>query len=122
MGLMEIVGKYNLSLLFTFGSFATERFNDHSDIDVGYLAENSLNSDQELNLLTDLVFFFKQDRIDLVDMNKAAPLLLFEAANQAHVLYEKDDIFPRFQIRAFARYAETKFLRDLRRDYLNKSI
>ena len=122
MELMKIVKEYDLMLLFTFGSFGTERFDHNSDIDVGYIAKNTLNLKEEINLLTDLVFYFKQDRIDLVNMNKATPLLLFEAVNKAKVLYEKDDSFLRFKIKAFARYAETKFLRVMRRDFLEKSI
>jgi predicted nucleotidyltransferase len=122
MNLVKIVEKYHLVLLFVFGSFDTERFNNNSDIDVGYIAKKTLNNEEEVNLLTELVFFFKRDLIDLVNMNSATPLLLFEAANKAKVLYEKDDSFLRFKIKAFARYTETKFLRDMRRDFLEKSI
>lgn len=120
MELKHIVDKYRLRLLIVFGSYGTKRYTRDSDIDVGYISKNSLQSEEEINLLRDLIFYFKRDRIDLVNLNKANPLLLYEAACQGRVLYESEESFLRFKIKAFARYTETKFLRDKRRDYLLK--
>ena len=88
------------------------------DIDLGYLSKLSYSLKREINLLRDLIFCFKKDRIDLVNLDKANPLLLYEAASQGRVLYGSEEDFLRFKIKAFARYTETKFLREKRREYL----
>lgn len=118
MEIKDIADKYRLRLLIVFGSYGTKRHTKESDIDLGYLSEAPLQPEEEINLLRDLIFCFKKDRIDLVNLDKANPLLLYEAASQGRILYGSEESFLRFKIRAFARYAETKFLRDKRRDYL----
>jgi predicted nucleotidyltransferase len=114
----DIASNYNLRLLIVFGSYGTKRYTKDSDIDLGYLSEAPLQPEEEINLLRDLIFCFKKDRIDLVNLDKANPLLLYEAASQGRVLYGSEEDFLRFKIKAFARYTETKFLREKRREYL----
>jgi predicted nucleotidyltransferase len=120
--ILDIVEKYNISLLVTFGSFNTERFTEESDIDVAYISKTSLDSEQEMQLLCDLILYFQRDKIDLVNLSKAVPLLMYEIACNSQVLYEEDDSYLRFKMKASARYADTKFLRDMRREYLNSII
>lgn len=121
MGIESIIGRYDLRLLVIFGSYGTQRYTLESDLDLGYLADKPLQIEDEKRLLTDLVFHFKKDRIDLINLHKANSLLLYEVASKGRVLYDAGDSFLRFKIKAFARYTETKFLRDKRRDYLLKT-
>lgn len=118
----KIITNYDLVLLVTFGSYKTERFTDRSDIDIGYVPRTPLNARKKLGLLGDLVLLFKRDRIDLVDLSRANPLLLYEVACNSHVLYEEDDSYLKFKLKASARYADTKFLRQQRKEYLNSLI
>ncbi|MFA6808487.1 MAG: nucleotidyltransferase domain-containing protein [Eubacteriales bacterium] len=120
--LTDIINKYNLYLLVTFGSYNTEKFHKESDIDVAYLAKEVLSTQQEYELLHDIVLYFKRDKIDLVNLSKAVPLLLYEIACNSQVLYEENNSYLNFKLKASARYADTKFLRDLRRDYLNDIV
>jgi predicted nucleotidyltransferase len=122
MDLAEIIKKYDLNLLLVFGSYNTERFTADSDIDVGFLSKADLNLDQEMNLLEDLVRFFKRDQVDLVNLKKAVPLLMYEIACNSRVFYDEDNNYLKFKIKASARYADTKFLRDARRKYLEEQI
>lgn len=120
--LEELVKKYHLRLLLTFGSYGTERFGKDSDIDVAYESLPELSRDEEISLLSDLILYFKRDKIDLVNLKKAEPLLLFEIARRSHVLYETEDSFLNFKMRASFRYADTGFLRKARRVWLNKQL
>ena len=122
MEISEIVSKYNLKLLLTFGSYNTERYRPDSDIDVAYLSHDKLDVDRELQLLNDIALYFRKDRIDLVNLEKAVPLLMYEIANGATALYEENDSFMRFKLKAWARYADTKHLREKRRLYLNEKV
>jgi predicted nucleotidyltransferase len=122
MDLTPIIEKYNLNLLLSFGSYGTERFTPESDIDLAYQAKQNLSPNEELQLLKDLIFLYRRDRIDLVDLSKASPLLMFEVATNGKVLYEENDSFLHFKLKASARYADTGHLRRMRREYLNREL
>jgi predicted nucleotidyltransferase len=122
MSLNKIVEKYNIQLLLTFGSFNTDRFTRQSDIDVGFLSKRDLSIDEESALLGDLIMYFKRDKIDLVNLLKTVPLLLYEIACNSRVLYEEDNSYLRIKLKASSRYADTKFLRDLRREYIEQLL
>lgn len=122
MNIKELVKKYDLLLLLTFGSYGTDRFNRNSDIDVGYLSKRTLSIDEEMQLLHDLVMLFNRDKIDLVNLKKALPLLIYEIACKSNVLYEENNSYIQFKMRASARYADTQILRDARRKYIEEQF
>ncbi len=122
MEIMPLIKKYNINLLVAFGSYQTERFTKDSDIDLAYLATRNFSPDEELQLLKDFILLYRRDRIDLVNLEKASPLLMYETASHGRVLYEENDSFLRFKLKASARYADTRHLRRMRQDYLNKEL
>lgn len=123
MELNELVFKYQLQLLLTFGSYGTERFTSASDLDIAYESFEDLSFEDEQQLLTDLIFYFKQDKIDLVNLKKAGPLLTYEIVCQAKLLYQSDqDRFLKLKLKASARYADTKKLRNARKQWLNEQL
>jgi predicted nucleotidyltransferase len=122
MELMPLIKKYDINLLLTFGSYQTERFTKDSDIDLAYLAKRNFGPEEELQLLNDFILLYRRDRIDLVNLEKASPLLMYETATHGRVLYEENDSFLRFKLKASARYADTEHLRRMRRSYLNEEL
>lgn len=122
MLLTDLIAKFQINLLIGFGSYQTERFTHDSDIDLAYQSDRCLSPNEEMELLSGFVFLYKKDRIDLVDLKKASPLLMFEIASNGNVLFETDESFLRFKLKASARYAETRFLRKMRRDFLNSQL
>lgn len=122
INLNDVITKFQINLLVAFGSYQTERFTKDSDIDLAFLSERNLSPDEEHLLLSDLVFLFGRDKIDLIDLKKASPLLMFEIAKNGNILYEEDQSFLRFKLKASARYAETQFLREMRRKFLNNEL
>lgn len=122
MDFSPLIKEYDIHLLLAFGSYQTERFTKDSDIDLGYLAKRDFTPEEELRLLKDLVLLYRRDRIDLVNLVKASPLLMFETATHGRVLYEENDSFLRFKLKASARYADTAHLRRLRQSYLDKEL
>lgn len=122
MDIMPLIKKYDINLLLTFGSYQTERFTKDSDIDLAYQAKRILGPEEELQLLKELIMLYHRDRIDLVNLGKASPLLMFETATHGRVLYEEGDSFLRFKLKASARYADTRHLRRMRQDFLNNTL
>lgn len=117
--LRQIVNRYGLTLVLTFGSYNTDRFTDKSDLDIGYVPQITLHSNQQLALMRDFIRLFERDGIDLVDLSRANPLLLYEVARNSQILYEEDNSYLNFKMKASARYADTRFLREQRREHLN---
>jgi predicted nucleotidyltransferase len=87
-----------VELVVLFGSTVTGRTHKHSDIDVavfGILAPR-----------------IGGDRLDLVDLRRAGPLLSMNVARTGRVLYERDPgAWRRFQSLASRRYCDTEKLR-----------
>ena len=122
MELRDIIEKYHIKLLVVFGSYGTERFRPDSDIDVAYESRVNLSCNEEMQLLSDLMMYFKRDKIDLVNLAKAVPLLMYEIACNSRPLYEEGESYLMFKLRASARYADTRFLREARKQWLNEQI
>ncbi|HBF39045.1 MAG TPA: nucleotidyltransferase domain-containing protein [Firmicutes bacterium] len=123
MDLNQLIVQYRLRLVLIFGSYGTERFTSDSDLDIAYESEGTLSALEEPQLFFDRIFYFKKDRIDRVNLKKAGPLLAYEIACHARVLYQTDpESFLDFQLKASARYADTQFLREARKQWLNEQL
>jgi predicted nucleotidyltransferase len=122
MKLEDIIAQYDISLLLIFGSYNTGRFTKNSDIDIGYLSKRNLSIEEEMELLKDMVIYFKHHDIDLVNLIKADPLLAFQIACNSKVVHEENNSYILFKMKASAMYADTEHLRILRRKFLEKQI
>ena len=99
-----------LELLVLFGSEATGRTRSGSDVDVGVRCDVPADLDA---LFLALAPRLETDRLDLVDLRRAGPLLAFQVARSGVVLFERSPgIFREFQSLASRRYADTARLRD----------
>jgi predicted nucleotidyltransferase len=103
----------DLELLVLFGSAARGRAGTRSDVDVAVLTQGVPDLD---GLHLSLAPKLKTDRLDIVDLRRAGPLLAFEVARTGLVLFERSPgLFRQFQSLASRRYADTKKLRDAQR-------
>ena len=119
----ELTGKYHLSLVLLFGSRAAGKTHAHSDFDVAYLSEKPLDLMDEAKLLCDLMPIFRSDKIDLVNLKKAPPLLMKRVFDSHQVLFCADKArYFNYQMYALRRYIEAKQLLDLRSDYLRYRV
>lgn len=117
-----IIDKYNMELLVVFGSYASNKNNQGSDLDLGYKCFDFLTESEEIELLNELSQFYKRVDIDLVNLTKAEPILKVEIAKKGKLLYGSKEKFEKFSIYAAGIYADTKFLYDDRRKTLEKKI
>ncbi|MFQ5328842.1 MAG: nucleotidyltransferase domain-containing protein [Thermodesulfobacteriota bacterium] len=102
-----------LKLVILFGSTVTGNTHRRSDIDIGLLFHGEIDI---LALTNRVIRLLKSDRVDVVDLNRANPLLKFSASRNCQVLFEKTPgIFSTFNSLAFRRYVDTKKLRDAQR-------
>ncbi|MHA1336298.1 MAG: type VII toxin-antitoxin system MntA family adenylyltransferase antitoxin [Promethearchaeota archaeon] len=89
----EIALKHNISLIYLFGSKATGNDSKLSDIDIAVLLDK-YDQEKIKDLMLDLIFefsqIFKNDKIDLVILNKAPLALQYNVVAHGKVLYERD--------------------------------
>lgn len=117
-----IIEKYNIDLFIVFGSYAENMNKPESDLDLAYKSSEILADEKEIELLNELSNFYQRGDIDLVNLNKAEPVLKVEVAKKGRLLYGSEKKFEEFSIYAAAIYADTKFLRDDRRKTLAKKL
>ena len=98
-----------LELVVLFGSMAKGRQGPRSDVDVAVRCTGDADLDR---LYVALAPRLRSDRLDLVDVRRASPLLMMEIARSGRVLYEKHPgAFREFQSLASRRYCDTAKLR-----------
>ena len=81
----EIIAAY------VFGSSATGRLTALSDIDIGLLVDNTIDSRDygniKLDIMNGLIETFSFDRFDVVVLNAAPPLLTHEIIKKGKLLF-----------------------------------
>ena len=100
----------DLQLVFLFGSVASGRANRQSDIDLAFLFDESVDL---LELTNRVITLLQTDRVDVIDLRRASPLLTFVGAKEGILLFERTPgLFHSFSSLAFRRYMDTKKMRD----------
>ena len=99
----EIAKKYKLKLVIIFGSFASGKNRKDSDLDLGVIGEKEISFENQIALTNEFSQIFKKN-IDLSVLNRANPLLLFEASRNAVLLFGTQKDFFEFRLRAFHAY------------------
>ena len=98
-----------LELLVLFGSAAKGRAGAGSDVDLAVRCEGAADVDA---LYLAIAPRLATDRLDLVDLRRAGPLLAFEVARTGTLLFERrPGAFREFQSLASRRYCDTEKLR-----------
>lgn len=107
----KIAQKYNLELILLFGSRIGDKkyLHQESDFDVAYLSGRDLDLTDEAKLIVEIAPAFQSENIDLVNLKKAPPLLLYAITKNCRVIYEKKPLaFAFLRAYAFKKYVETK--------------
>lgn len=111
-----------LRLVILFGSVAKgEGFvHKRSDVDLAFLYDRNVDTVALTNRVSVLL---GSDKVDVVDLRKAGPLLRYAAAKSGRVLHEGySGAFSEFFSLAFRRYVDTKKLRDAREDSIKRFL
>ena len=102
-------------MVLLFGSRASDRAQLQSDFDVAYLSQSPLDIMNEARLSCDLMPIFKSEKIDLVNLKKAPPLLMKRIFDQHQILFCADKIqYFSYLMYALRKYLEAKPLFQLR--------
>ena len=121
----KIAKKYDLELLLLFGSQVANKkyLHKESDFDIAYLSKRDLDLMEESKLICDLMPVFKSEKVDLVNLRKANPLLMQQIfANHKLMYCRNPEIYSLYQIYAMKRYIEAKPLFDLNRQFIKDFV
>lgn len=118
--LSSLFADENLRLVLLFGSAASGKTHAESDVDLGFL----FNEPADILSLTNLVIrLLRTDKVDVVDLRRAGPLLGMSAIRTGKVLYERNPgMYGEFCSLAFRMYADTKKFRQARETVIQKFL
>ena len=109
--------KEEILFAYIFGSFATKSNNKFSDIDIAIFTDikkinqKNFRYGYQAEVLTDLMHFLKTDKVDLILLNSAPPLLKYRVIYHGNLVYCKDDRERiNFQIDSINKYMDFKML------------
>lgn len=106
-----------------FGSRAKGQERADSDFDIAYLSEKKLDLMDEAKLVCDLIEIFRSDKIDIVNIRKAPPLLMKHIFDNNKILFCVDrKIYDSYRTYSLKRYIEAKPLFDLKSEQLDYFI
>ena len=119
----ELAKRYGLTLVVLFGSQVTGKTHRESDVDVAYMSERKLSFDDEAFLNFNLTEIFHNDKVSLVNMKAASPLLLKQVVTNAVVLHERTPhLFVEMFLYGLRIYEEAQPIFELRDSYLTRRL
>ena len=80
----------HVSVAYFFGSRAGTEYHAGSDLDLAIFTDKEFSTGQYLDLLSLLTQTIKSDKLDLVWLNKAKPLMKHEVIKNGKVLFYND--------------------------------
>jgi predicted nucleotidyltransferase len=99
----SIKRKYGIRLILAFGSQVSGLVHPDSDLDIGIFYEGE---QKPLDVAAALQTVFPGSEVDLVNLNRADPLLLNEVNKGCQLLAGDETDFQNFRIHAFHRYQD----------------
>ncbi|MFB6181689.1 MAG: nucleotidyltransferase domain-containing protein [Candidatus Magasanikbacteria bacterium] len=109
----ELAEKYNINFFILFGSQVDGRTHSESDVYIGFEAEEKLEFKERARLNSELTGVFGNDRVDLVNLHTASPLLFYKIMQEGKVIYTDNPLrYHELSTYAFKKYVETKPLRE----------
>jgi predicted nucleotidyltransferase len=119
----EVGRKYRLRFILLHGSYATDKMKTGSDLDIALLGEKPIESEELLDIYSDLAEIFGDDpprELDIKSLHKADPLFCYQVAKDSQLLYGDITEFNEFKAYAFSNYFDSKDLFHLERILIQK--
>lgn len=119
--LNDLLEKYDIKLIYIFGSYAKGKNDKNSDLDIAVLLEKGYNPLDKLSLIGDFTDIFKRDDIDLVILNDANPVLEHQVIKYGKLAYMKDEdtkVF--YEVRVLKEYMDMEYFRNTQMKYIRQ--
>jgi predicted nucleotidyltransferase len=121
--LEDIARRYKLELILIFGSYASGESHSGSDIDIAVYGQKILSEKVKIGLISEFSGIFHKEKIDLVDIKTASPLLKKEIFKNYKVLYQKSPmLLYQLELVSIYEYKESEILFQIRHERLKEFI
>jgi len=121
--LKGLADKYHLELILVFGSQAQGSVHTESDVDIAVYGKHVFSEKEKINLTYELGNILQTEKIDLVDIKTASPLLKKKIFENYTVLHQKDPfLLYQLELASLYEYKESEVLYEIRRERLQESI
>jgi predicted nucleotidyltransferase len=112
---------------YIFGSYSSGKVRPKSDVDIAVLLSDTVDSKDygqiKLSIVNDLIELLSFDRIDVVVLNVASPLLSHEIIKKGMLLFSKDEAKRiNYAANATIHYLDTIYLRRVQDRILHEKI
>ena len=115
--LVPLFEQEGVLLAYLFGSLGTDR--EANDIDLAVLAQDK----PAYRLREQIVECLDTERVDLVDLERASPVLRFEILRTGRPLYVVNtELEQRFELETLHLYRDTRFMRRRQEEYLRERM
>ncbi len=116
-----------IRVVYLFGSQARGTVANSSDIDIGVLLNENFVKESvygyRADLTAELISLLRTDKIDLVVLNHAPPLLSHRVVRDGIVIHCKDESERiAFEVKMLNRFLDTAPLRERQNEYIKKSV
>lgn len=113
--IQKVLKKYPVLFAYVFGSYAKSRVREKSDLDIAVFFDAKIKNKAQYVLKSDLredlaQSLKKYDRISLIVLNEAPPLMEKEVVYGGKLVYSKDDLAQtHYQAQAVSRWLDYKW-------------
>ncbi|SHD76678.1 type VII toxin-antitoxin system MntA family adenylyltransferase antitoxin [Schnuerera ultunensis] len=119
----RLVKKYNIELMYIFGSYATNKNNENSDLDIAVYLEGEPEAFIKLEILDELVGIFDREDIDLVILNKVDIVLQFQVIKYGEIVYMKDLLTKvLYESKTMDFYMDMEYFRNVRNKIMHEKF
>lgn len=110
-----VAKKHGLGFVVLFGSQATGRTHEKSDIDIGVVGRAPIAFDAQTDIWREFSDVFHRDDIEIVDLFDAMPTMMYVVARDGRILFEDSlERFTSWKLYAMREWRDTAWLRELR--------
>lgn len=121
--IQSLTKKYEVKLVLIFGSHATKKTHQMSDIDIGVLLkENQISFGKYSDLIHEFEKIFPKKKTDLVILNHADPFFLKKIMESAKLIYGEEKDFENLGLYSFHRYQDYKKYLSLEENFVHNFI
>jgi len=121
--LKDIANKYDLEFILMFGSQVDDLTHPESDIDIAIYSKKPISEEAKIQLVYELGLILKNEKVDLVDIKRASPLLKKRIFENYRVLYQKDRfLIYQLELNSLKEFKEARVLYDIRHERLKSMI